>query len=412
MKKVLIVDERFPYTGGTRTEKMVKYLPNFGWKPVILTIHQTNRNPFADDILKNYENHPLKIYTTKTFPTFSFLNHFNLARLGTILNRLFYIPDTNLAWIPNALIKAFEIFKRENPHVIYSTSPNEGVHLVGYLLKLKFKKPWIADFRDLWTLCYGRYGPLTSFHHAINFWLEKSIYRKWSDLIIANTEENKRIIIDHFHVDPNKIEVITNGFDPDEILQSEPQVKSKNLILGYFGAFIKPMTCHKEFLYGMEKALESEKRIDLKLWTLLTESQKKELMRNPVLRNHVSFQGYFSHQQSIRELAKTDILLVILKSTFPYVAPQKLYNYMALKKPILAIAPPDGCAARVIRETKTGTIVSPDNPDEIADKLLSLFKIWEEGGLKYNPDMAALNKYRSDNLTKDLSLAFSRFHQP
>ena len=53
MKKVLIIDERFPSTGGSRTEKFVKFLPKFGWEPLILTIGQKGRNDYAEEILQN-----------------------------------------------------------------------------------------------------------------------------------------------------------------------------------------------------------------------------------------------------------------------------------------------------------------------------------------------------------------------
>jgi len=408
MKDILIIDERVPYTGGTRTEKIIKYLPKFGWRPIILTIDQMRKNPFAFEILEQYKDSPRKIYGTKTLPNFYLLNKLGLQRLGSILNRLFFVPDTNVNWIPNAIAKASTIFKNESPQIIYSTSPNEGVHIIGYLLKLIFNKPWVADFRDLWTLCHGRYAPLTYFHHALNYFLEKSIYQKWSDLIIANTEENKRIIVDHFRVDPEKIKVVTNGFDPDEIILSSPdKSKRENLVLGYFGAFIKPMTCHQEFLSGFEEALGSQKRFILKLWAVLSQKQKQELLKNPIVRNHISFREYTSHKQGMKELAEADVLVIILKKTFPYVAPQKLYNYLALNKPILAIVPPEGCTARIIRETNSGIVVSPENHTEIAKQLLDLHKKWERAALKSQQNITALNKYRSDNLTKDLALTFS-----
>lgn len=406
MKNVLIVDERFPYTGGTRTEKIVKYLPNFGWKPVILTIDQTKKNPFADDILRNYEHHPLKIYSTKTLPTFSFLNYFNLTRVGTTLNRSFYIPDTNLAWIPNAFIKAFEIFERENPHIIYSTSPNEGVHLVAYLLKLKFKKPWVADFRDLWTLCHGRYGPLTFLHHWINNYLERSIYLRWSDLVIANTDDNKRIIIEHFKADPQKIEVVTNGFDPCEIVSSKPRQKNDHIILGYFGAFDKPMTCHKEFLAGYAKAIRSQENFDFQVWAVLSDRVKRGIAKDPLLQSRVSFNSYLSHQESMNQLSKVDVLVVMLKDTFPYVVPQKLYNYLSLKKPILAIVPPNGSAAKVIKETNSGIVVPSDNINSITEALLALHKKWSEGNLGFEMNNDALRKYQSDMVTEKLCHIF------
>ena len=46
-KKVLIIDEQFPYHGGSRTEKFVKYLPKYGWKSIVLTNSENIHNYFS-----------------------------------------------------------------------------------------------------------------------------------------------------------------------------------------------------------------------------------------------------------------------------------------------------------------------------------------------------------------------------
>ena len=64
MKKVLIIDEHFPNTGGNRTEKFVKYLPEFGWKPIILTKLRENKGSFLIDVLREFKNVNYQLYQT------------------------------------------------------------------------------------------------------------------------------------------------------------------------------------------------------------------------------------------------------------------------------------------------------------------------------------------------------------
>jgi len=407
MKKVLIIDERFPNTGGTRTEKFVKYLPQYGWEPIILTIDQRTLNPFYEEIVKNYVDSNLKIYGTKTLPTFSLLKKVNANRLSGILNSYFFIPDMSIAWIPYGLKRGINIIQKEMPQIIYSTSPSEGVHVLAYLLKKKFNLPWVADFRDLWTLYDGRYKRLTFMHHIINLYIERSIYLRWCDLIIANTEKNKDIVIKHFRVPSDKIRVITNGFDPeDSLLPTKKNGKKDNMVLGYLGGFEKVALCYREFLSGFEKAVQTEESIFLELWSVISEQLRYEIEKNKLISDRIIFHHYMSHQSSMKAIETADVLVVLLRSNYPHVVPQKLYNYLALRKPILAVIPPNGSAAEVIRETNSGIIVSPDDVRGISNGILNLYKKWRNGTIGVHLNENALQKYQRDELTKKLATSF------
>ena len=408
MKKVLIIDERFPSTGGSRTEKFVKFLPKFGWEPLILTIGQKGRNDYAEEILRSYTNHDIKLYSTKTFPDFSALEIIPIDRLWGIFNRAFFIPDTTIGWLPFALKKGLKIIKKEKPQLIYSTSPQESVHLIAYLLKKFSKLRWVADFRDLWTLYKIRYKPLTYLHHKINIHLEKSVYKKWSDSLIANTEGNKQLMVKHFQVCPEKITVIPNGFDYDDVPENNIHISGKEkLILGYLGAVEKPAICFDEFVLGFEKALKSENNIFLKIWSNISEKLKANLMNCGEVYKHLIFENYRSHQVSMGQLNNVDVPLVLLKNEYPHVVPQKLYNYLPHGKPILAVVPPTGYAAKIVHETESGSVVSPRDSDQIAECLIMLRKQQKKGLLNVNYNELAVQKYRRDNLTRQLVYAFN-----
>jgi glycosyltransferase involved in cell wall biosynthesis len=408
MKKVLIIDERFPSTGGSRTEKFVKFLPKFGWEPLILTIDQKGRNDYAEEILRAYTKPDIKLYSTKTFPDFSALKKIPIDRLWGIFNRAFFIPDTTIGWIPFALNKGLQIIEREKPQLIYSTSPQEGVHLIAYLLKKFSKLLWVADFRDLWTLYKKRYKPLTYFHHKINIHFEKSVYKKWSDSLISNTEENKKLMIKHFQVCPEKIAVIPNGFDYDDVPENKIYIRGKEkLVLGYLGAVEKPAICFDEFVFGFEKALKSDNNIFLKIWSNISDKLKANLMNSGEVYKHLIFESYRSHQGSMREFKNVDVPLVLLKNEYPHVVPQKLYNYLAHGKPILAVVPPMGCAAKIVHETESGSVVSPRDSNKIAECLIMLRKQQKKGLLRMRYNELAVKKYRRDNLTRQLVYAFN-----
>ena len=63
----------------------------------------------------------------------------------------------------------------------------------------------------------------------------------------------------------------------------------------------------------------------------------------------------------------------------------KVFEYLAAERPILAVVPPDGAAAELIRESRAGTVVGPDDVDGMAAALRELHDRWRAGTLEAAP---------------------------
>jgi glycosyltransferase involved in cell wall biosynthesis len=59
----------------------------------------------------------------------------------------------------------------------------------------------------------------------------------------------------------------------------------------------------------------------------------------------------------------------------------KVFEYLAAGRPILAVVPPDGAAAELIRETRAGMVVAPDDVDGIRVALEVLHARFLDGSL-------------------------------
>jgi glycosyltransferase involved in cell wall biosynthesis len=59
----------------------------------------------------------------------------------------------------------------------------------------------------------------------------------------------------------------------------------------------------------------------------------------------------------------------------------KVFEYIAAERPILAVVPPDGAAARLIRDTGAGVVVAPEDVDGIREALVDLHARWRDRGL-------------------------------
>ena len=63
----------------------------------------------------------------------------------------------------------------------------------------------------------------------------------------------------------------------------------------------------------------------------------------------------------------------------------KIFEYLAAERPILAVVPPDGAAADLLRETGAGTVVAPDDVDAIRARFADLHRRWKDGSLAGTP---------------------------
>src|SRR5439155_26727098 len=73
----------------------------------------------------------------------------------------------------------------------------------------------------------------------------------------------------------------------------------------------------------------------------------------------------------------------------------KIFEYLAAERPILAAVPPDGAAAKLVRETGAGSVVAPEDEKGIREALIGLHSRWQAGQLS--------NGYLSPEQRRELS---------
>jgi len=148
MKKALIITYYWPPAGGAgvqRALKFVKYLPQFGWEPVVLTVENPD-SPVEDESLLADIPEGTKIYKTKSLEPFELYKKFtgknpdskipndvlvskkNLSTKEKIANWIrlnVFIPDAKIGWKHYAVKEGLKIIEKENIDLIFTTSPTE-----------------------------------------------------------------------------------------------------------------------------------------------------------------------------------------------------------------------------------------------------------------------------------------------
>lgn len=301
-----------------------------------------------------------------------------LQKLKDIIYNLCYFPDQASPWILPALLRGKRICRTRRIQVIFATGSPWSALLVGVLLHKVTRIPLFCDFRDPWS---GN-----PFHRSkgrlldrLGNWLEEKVVTN-SAAISLNTEPLKDQFIERYPSHVSKFLVLPNGIDDSDLdtpqecsNEASPSEKARGQPLDL---------CHAGFLYGVrdpaplldairivnrESANKSVVRFtqvgnislsyDLK-------SKYSDLIENDAL----IIKESIPYSDCLKALKASDILVNIQPWTKTQI-PSKLYDYLALRKPILHLTPSDGALAMVVEENELGEHFPPDNPDIIASYL-------------------------------------------
>ena len=392
MNKVLIVTYYWPPSGGAGVQrwlKFSKYLPDFGWDPIILTVDsEFAAYPVTDFSLEADLSSSVKIYSTPAInyfriykkdkskiPTAGFANSLDNSFKGKILRFIrgnFFLPDPRKGWNKYAFKKACQLIETEGIRNIITTSPPHSTQLIG--LKIKKKYPalnWIADLRDPWTdiYYYKQFYP-TFISRWIDLRYEKNVLRN-ADKIITVGDSLKNLFSMKVMGVESKTEVITNGFDEDDFSGSRADNPARFTVT-YVGTLsdIYPI---EGFLNALK--IFKEKGNEFMLRFIGTVSQyQKDLIQSKTGNSILEFIPYVDHSEAILYMLQTTALLLIIPDhqSRKSILTGKLFEYLASGKPIICIGPVDGDAAVIISNTGHGITFSYNDSKGISEYLSSL----------------------------------------
>jgi glycosyltransferase involved in cell wall biosynthesis len=426
MKKVLIITYYWPPSGGAGVQrwlKFAKYLPEFGWQPIILTVDPKYASyPQRDESLLAEVDSNCMIFTTKSFELYNLYKFISgkkevpyggfaneskegiFQKVSKFLRGNFLLPDPRKGWNKYAYKKASELIREYHIETVVTTSPPHSTQLIGLKLKRNLQINWIADLRDPWTDIYY----YNQFKHTVlarktdqNY--ERKVVEN-ADLLITVSEDVKRIFVEKSNLGiASKTVVIPNGFDEDDFKHANFPAETRKVIT-YSGTISEA--------YPLESLLQA--------LCLLSDDLKSQLImrfvgkvpasivdqfRSPGL--EIELTGYVDHPKSIEYLFRSDLLLLVIPKVKNNkgILTGKFFEYLASQKPVLAIGPTDGDLAKIIQKTKCGMLFDYDDTVGlqrfIEDKLTNLNEL-------ANPELA--NRYSRKELTRNLATILENSH--
>ncbi|MGI1799553.1 glycosyltransferase [Priestia sp. TRN 1309] len=430
-KRVLIISHIFPPVGGSgvqRTLKFVKYLREFGWEPVVLTVGKTGY-PLQDysllkeipkDIKVIRVDEPSELSLSNLKENLTLLDgivddkiklkkYFNLIKENKNQIRDLILPDYYLFWANNVLEHISTVLDSGSVEMIYSTSGPFSDHIIGYYLKMRWCKPWIMDLRDEWSNNpYNISDKKDNIFYQITVLIEERLLRT-ADKVLTTTPVTRQNYIDFFRLPEEKVHIITNGYDEEDFnsLNSNLTHNERFTVVhnGLFYLIRTPVTflqaVHRLISKGL---LEKEK---IKLVFSWSENDKSwiEVAHKLELKDILETVGYLEHKESLEMANRADALLLIVgpgrKNKAVY--PAKLFEYLRLRKPIIALSPNGGVVDNLIRDLECGINCDFDDTEAIEKYLYELYLQWSSSNIRVSTPLEEIKVYERKCLTKKLA---------
>ncbi len=411
MINILFIAFEFPplnHGGVHRSLAFVKYLPQFGINPVVITLQPSSYgevfNTFETDELLGKEVREktsiIHVPSKKRKPQ---------TRIGEFVSIYFSIlgNEVNL-WKEDYFRILPELISKYNPRAIFATVPPFSILPLVQKTAKQYKLPLLLDFRDAWsqwrTLPFG-----TRIHYWANLGLERK-YLSDADAIIATSQQT---IADFKQLHPvirkSFIHYIPNGYDGELGNWQPVDVRKPKITIGYVGSFYFSPEARKQMLkpwwkkrghrmlqyipqkqdwlyrspFFFFKSLQYIKKLDpvsagriQVKFVGKTNQWLEEMIAEAGLENQVHLCGVKPHSEALNFQQECDMLLITSAKRIggnDYSIAGKTYEYIQAQKPILAFVSP-GAQKELLQKTGMALICDPDQTEDSALKMIRLMK--------------------------------------
>ena len=415
MKKVLIISFAFlerEAIGSVRIRGLAKFLPEFDWEPIILTIKFPGRSDSEFNIVETfYEDKQKKLKENLGFkeegslkeqmwlPTYK--NKKMLIDYAFhIWQEIFNYPDLQNSWYTYAVRAGKTLLEKESFDAIISSSPPVTSHLIAKNLKNKYRIPWVADLRDLWT--QNHYY----FNTKVRTLIEQKLEIKTLSMADALVTTTKYLAEKLKELHKKRVYSITNGFSYGETDKYKIKFTDKFTIT-YTGALYQskrdPIKLFQALNELISDRIIDSNDIDIRFYGP-KENWLEEEIKSLNLEKIAKWYGYVDRMTALKMQRETQLLLLLLwdHPEEKNLCPGKLFDYLSSKRPILAIGGSKGFVKEILDETNSGIFAI--SIDEIKKILVNSYKEWKMNGVvTYHGKISNINKYSHKEMAKRFS---------
>ncbi len=422
MHKVLIISYYWPPAGGPGVQrwlKFVKYLPEFDIHPVIY-IPENPKYPITDSSLTKEIPENVTIYKSKIFEPYFYAEFLSKKKTKQISSGVIsddnpsllenmllwirgnmFIPDARKYWVKPSVRFLTGIIKKEEIDTIITTGPPHSLHLIGLELKKNLDVKWLADFRDPWTsIGYHSKLRLTKASERKHRLLEKEVVNGCDKLLVTSNTTR----VEFESITTNPVYVITNGYD---IPESELSFSAldKKFTLSHIGSLLtgrNPENLWKVLSEIISENEDFRNAFQLNLIGVVGQDVLNCINDNG-LKNYTRVKEYVTHEEAVNYQRSSQVLL-LAEIDSPHtrgIIPGKLFEYLAAKRPILAIGPEHWEGGEIVKSTNSGVVCNYNSLADLKAVILKWFHLYQQGNLMVSS--VNIKEYNRRTLTAKLA---------
>lgn len=280
-------------------------------------------------------------------PYGGFSNEKQVSWLSKFVRGNFFIPDARRGWNRHALKAARMLIREHSIELVLTTGPPHSTHLIGLELQARFGVKWIADMRDPWTDVYYNFDmPRSALAKRYDRMLELRVLRGADAVITASPGFARQFAERH----QRPYHVVTNGYDAPLAHVKRPEDEPPYITYtGTVAASYRPE--------GLIRALAGMKHMPFRLRVAGSLSAEVlEQIKAAGLDDRFDFLGYLPHDEIAAELCNATVLLLMSPAVRGGrdIIPGKLFEYLAARKPILAVGERESEVGKILKETDAG----------------------------------------------------------
>jgi len=241
---ILFIAMEFPpvnTTGVFRSLTFAKYLPDYGVKPIVLTLDTSDGSEIfgaevdtelGSDLPPNIEVIRISCAARQSRQT---------SRLRKFI-RIYFSLEDDIArrWRSEIWRRAPALIMRYRPRAVYVSLPPFSAGRLAVELAQRFRLPLIVDMRDGWSS--WRVGPFGSWlHYRLVVRRERAIFKAAASVVTVTRQLAAVLGRVHENIPFSRIQVVTNGYDNELKLPAKIDVPLRaaesSIIIGYVGSF-------------------------------------------------------------------------------------------------------------------------------------------------------------------------------
>jgi len=378
----------------------VKYLPEFGWQPIILTTPLGEKPDYRfgppDDFKE--KNRVIETYGYSSSYGKKRLTSKKYSKVRPFLKFLYgyyreiaHYPDSEKGWEPFAVKASDELLQNEDIDAMISSSSPVTTHIIAKELKEKYDIPWVADFRDLWTQNHNY--PYSRLRKLFEKKLEVKTLSIADALVIISSPMTEKLKMLH---EGKRIYTITNGFDPEKMSDGKANLTSKFTIT-YTGQIYTKQDPSK-LLVALKDLISqgtmNPKDVELRIFGPKNEQLEKQAEKYGLV-DIVMHYGTVPREVCFQKQRESQVLWQITwedpKEKGAYSG--KIFEYLGAYRPILATGGfGSDVVEKLIEETKSGCYCPTiEDVTYALKKLFSEYKL--KGAVSYHGNIEKINKY-------------------